>query len=266
MSAEKKAVVEGMVKLEFEDNLAIITIDNPPVNALNPEVMQGLERILDQLTNLTEIRGAIITGAGDKAFVAGADINQFIDLDEIGGQELVLKGHKILDKIDQLKIPVICAINGFALGGGCEIALACDIRVAGANAKFGLPEVGLGIIPGYGGTQRLARLVGPGKAKLLIFTGEIITAEEACRIGLVEKLVKAGEALECAKSLAQKIITKGPAAIAKAKQAIGQGVEMTLHEGLNLEAKLFSELCTTEDKKEGVFAFLEKRTPNFNGR
>lgn len=267
MSSEKKGINDSTVKLEIEDRVAIITIDNPPVNSLTSEVMQNLEKVIDQLNNLKEIRVAIITGAGDKAFVAGADIKQFLDIDELGGQELVIKGHRIINKIRLLTIPVICAINGFALGGGCELALACDIRVAGVNAKFGLPEVGLGIIPGYGGTQRLARLIGSGKAKELILTGELISAEEAFSMGMVEKVISAGEtALDGAKVLAQKIMTKGPVAVAKAKQAIDIGLEGTLGEGLNLEAKLFSELCTTDDKNEGVLAFLEKRKPNFLGR
>lgn len=267
LSSEKQRIYNSLVKLEIEDKLAIITIDSPPVNALNEAVMHNLEMVLEQIAGLPELRVAILTGAGEKAFVAGADIKQFLDLTELGGQELVSKGQRIFDKIGQLTIPVICAINGFALGGGCELALACDIRVAEVNANFGLPEVGLGIIPGYGGTQRLARLIGSGKAKELIFTGELILAEEAFRLGMVEKLVSEGEtALEGAKVLAHKIMSKGPVAVTKAKKAIDMGVESSLCEGLNLEAKLFGELCTTEDKNEGALAFLEKRTPNFLGR
>lgn len=266
MDAVNKVVKGSPVKLELEGELAIITIDNPPVNALNAEIMEELDRVFDQLADLNEIRAAVITGAGDKAFVAGADIRQFPGLDEASGRELALTGQAVLDKIGRLNLPVICAINGFALGGGCELALACDIRVASVNAKLGLPEVSLGVIPGYGGTQRMARLIGGGKAKELIFSGDYISAEEACRNGLVEKLVPVGEALPEAKAFARKITGRAPLAVAKAKQAINQGLQMTLRAGQDLEARLFAELCTTGDKHEGVLAFMEKRLPKFKGR
>ncbi|MEX2460986.1 MAG: enoyl-CoA hydratase-related protein [Paenibacillaceae bacterium] len=256
----------GLVHVVLEDSLAVITLNHPPVNALNTEVLEELNSILDGLSQKTEIRVAVITGAGEKVFVAGADIKQFPDLDEASGKALSLHGQGIFNKISQLNIPVICAVNGFALGGGCELALACDIRVAAMNAKFGLPEVGLGIIPGYGGTQRLARLVGAGKAKELIFSGEAISAEEAYRLGLVEKLVPVGEALQTAKDLARTISSKGPIAVQNAKKAIDLGLGMSLPEGMQLEASLFGGLCATEDKNEGVKAFFEKRSANFQGK
>jgi len=257
---------KGLVNFEVEGSLAIVTINNPPVNALNAEVMEELNGTLDRLAEKRECRVVIITGAGEKAFVAGADIRQFPELDEITGKSMVLYGQAIFNRISQMNIPVICAVNGYVLGGGCELALACDIRIAAMNAKFGFPEVGLGIIPGYGGTQRLARLVGSGKAKEMIFSGETLSAEEAYRIGMAEKLVPVGEALQAAKDLAKKIMSQGPMAVEKAKQAIDLGLDMGLQKGLQLEADLFGQLCTTEDKNEGAKAFLEKRSPNFEGK
>lgn len=261
--SEKVIEEKQFFQVEVEDSLAILTIDHPPVNTLNPEILDQLDEIFNQLAQNPDIRVAILTGQGEKAFVAGADIKQFPELDEKAGKALAAHGQEILNKISQLPFPVICAINGFALGAGCELSLACDIRIASKNAKFGLPEVGLGIIPGYGGTQRLAKLVGIGKAKELIFSGELISAEEAYRIGLVERLVPVGESLNSAKELANQIAKKGPIAVQKAKQAIEQGSSMSIQEGLKLEAMLFSQLCETEDKNEGARAFLEKRTPNF---
>lgn len=266
MPLGNKSVKNDSVRLELDGDLAVITIDNPPVNALNSEVMSLLNEMIDELNGLEKVRAVILTGAGEKAFVAGADIKQFTELDEGSGKELSLHGQSNFNKIDKLNIPVICAVNGFALGGGCELALACDIRIAAMNAKFGLPEVSLGIIPGYGGTQRLARLIGPGRAKKLILSGEQISAEEAYQMGLVEKVVQNGEALQSAKELARKISRNAPLAVEKALQAIDLGIEMSLQEGLQLEADLFGELCTTEDKNEGANAFLEKRAPNFQGK
>lgn len=254
------------VKVEYEASVAVITIDRPPVNALNTPLLEQLKTVLDDLARKDDVRAVIVTGAGEKAFVAGADIKQFPELNEESGKALTLFGQGVIQQLSDLKAPVICAINGFALGGGCEVALACDIRIAAANAKLGLPEVTLGIIPGYGGTQRLARLVGEGKAKELIFSGEAISAEEAYRIGLVEQLVPAGEALQAAKALAGTIAMRGPVAVQKAKISITQGLGMTLQDGLRMEASLFGELCETEDKNEGAKAFLEKRAPKFAGK
>ena len=254
------------VQVIVEEQIAILELNNPPVNALTSTVMAELIVALDQLEEMADLRAAIITGAGNKFFVAGADIKQFPSLTEATGKELITYGRMIFDRIADLKFPVLCAVNGLALGGGCELALACDIRIASANAKFGLPEVGLGIFPGYGGTQRLPRLVGLGKAKEIIFSGEPIKADEAYRIGLVDKLAPEGESLLVAKELAHKIIAKAPMAVSMAKKVMNQGVETSLHEGLELESEFFSKLCGTEDKNEGTQAFLEKRTPQFSGR
>lgn len=254
------------IHIQIEEQIAVIEINNPPVNALTADVLAELSIAIDELSGSNEVRAAIITGVGNKFFVAGADIKQFPSLDEAAGKQLVKYGRDIFDRLNRLDIPVICAVNGLALGGGCELALACDIRIAAPTAKFGLPEVGLGIIPGYGGTQRLPRLVGEGKAKEMIFSGEPVTAEEAYRIGLVEKLAGEGESVEVAKKLARTILTKGPIAIATAKRVINEGLETTLQEGLELESDGFGQLCKTEDKNEGALAFLEKRTPQFTGK
>ncbi|MBF7082856.1 enoyl-CoA hydratase/isomerase family protein [Desulfallas sp. Bu1-1] len=254
------------VKITRENNTAVITIDNPPVNALSHQIIDELDRILDELVGETDVRSVIITGAGEKAFVAGADIRQFPYLTKEKGYDLARTGQLVFNKIEALNVPVIAAINGFCLGGGCELAMACDIRIAGENAKLGQPEVNLGIIPGYGGTQRLPRLVGAGKAKELIFTGEAIDAREAYRIGLVDILVPPGEALKRALALCAKIQEKGPLAISAAKKAVNRGLDQTLDDGLELEAVLFKELCATEDQKEGARAFLAKEKPRFQGK
>lgn len=255
-----------LVKFDHERATAIITICNPPVNALNSQVIDELEQILDELAGRSDIRAVIITGAGEKAFIAGADIQQFPHLTPVQGYELARKGQRVFDKIEALQLPVIAAINGFALGGGCELAMACDIRISGENAKLGQPEVNLGIIPGYGGTQRLPRLVGSGKAKELIFTGDAIDGREAYRIGLVDILVPSGEVLTHALSLSAKMQGKGPLAVTAAKKAINQGLDQTLTDGLELEAILFKNLCATEDQKEGARAFLAKQKPQFQGK
>lgn len=255
-----------LVAWQIEDGVAVITINHPPVNALNRRVMQELDQCLDEIAADPNARALIVTGAGEKAFVAGADISEFPSLTGEVGEKMSAAGQAVLDKLEALAIPTIAAINGFALGGGCELALACDIRVAAENARLGQPEVNLGVIPGYGGTQRLARVVGPGKAKELIFTGEHITAAEAYRIGLVDRLVPVGQALAEAKNLAQTILKKGPLAIRAAKKAINQGLDLPLKEGLKVEARLFGELCNSEDQKEGAKAFLEKRPAQFKGK
>lgn len=251
-----------LVKLSIENRTAVITIDNPPVNALSRQVIDELDQVLEELPK-TDALVVIITGAGEKAFVAGADIQQFPHLTPETGYDMVRTGQIVYDKIEALELPVIAAINGFTLGGGCELAMACDIRIAGENAKLGQPEVNLGIIPGYGGTQRLPRLVGAGKAKELIFTGDAIDAREAYRIGLVDILVPPGEALSRALTLSAKIQEKGPLAVRAAKKAVNQGLDQTLAGGLELEATLFKGLCATEDQKEGARAFLAKQKPQF---
>ena len=255
-----------LVEVTREERLAVVTINHPPVNALNKQVMDELERVFQELAEDDSVGAVIVTGAGEKAFVAGADISEFPTLSSANGEKLSRRGQQIFQLIAGFPAPVIAAVNGFALGGGLELALACDIRVVAENAKVGLPEVTLGIFPGYGGTQRLPRFIAQGKAKELIFTGEMIDAAEAYRIGIADHLAAPGEALARAKELAGKILKRGPVAVKLAKQAINQGLEQTLEEGLKTEAYLFGKLCDTEDQKEGARAFLEKRKPEFKGR
>ncbi len=261
MGEEKK-----YIDLETQGRVAVLTINNPPVNPLSKAVLADLEKNIDALSARDDIWALVITGAGEKAFVAGADIRQFPDLDQEEGFKMASWGQMIFDKIAALKMPVIAAINGVALGGGCELALACDIRVGAENAKLGQPEVNLGIMPGYGGTQRLPRIVGLGKAKELIFTGETINAQEAYRIGLIDRLVPQGEALAEAIKLAQVITTKsGPLGVRLAKEAIDKGWSLPLREGQDVEGQLFGELMETADKNEGANAFLGKRAAVFLG-
>lgn len=254
-----------MSKAAYEQvhNIAVITIDSPPVNALNQEVLNQLQLIVEEISE--EIHVVIIKGAGVKAFVAGADIKEFPGLTPETGEELCLRGQSIFNAIENLKQPVIAAIDGFTLGGGLELALACDIRIATAKSTFGLPEVKLGIIPGYGGTQRLPRLIGTGKALKMILTGETLSAEEAYQIGLVEEVTEI-DSYSKALELAKIISSRGPIAIQKAKKAVYEGIEVSLSDGLKYEAQCFGDLCATFDKDEGVRAFLQKRTPVFKGR
>lgn len=262
MSEQKK-----FIELEIRERIAILTINNPPVNPLSKAVMAELEETVDSLAARDDIWTLVVTGAGDKAFVAGADIRQFPALDGEEGAKMAKWGQQIFDKLAGLKMPVIAAVNGVALGGGCELALACDIRVASENAKFGQPEVNLGIMPGYGGSQRLPRLVGIGKAKELIFSGEVISAQEAYRIGLADRLVPTGEALAEALKLAQVITTKSaPIGVRLSKEAIDRGWSLPLNEGQEVEASLFGETMASQDKNEGANAFLEKRPAAFQGK
>ncbi|MDW7740547.1 MAG: enoyl-CoA hydratase-related protein [Bacillota bacterium] len=253
------------IQLEREDRLAVVTINRPPVNALNQSVLNELEAVFDDLAKDENVGAVIITGAGEKAFVAGADITEFPSLNSANGEKLSRRGQAVFQKIADFPAPVIAAVNGFALGGGMELALACDIRVVAENAKVGLPEVTLGIFPGYAGTQRLPRTISPGKAKELIFTGAMIDGAEAYRIGLADHLTPEGESLNKARELAAKILKVGPIAVRLAKQAVNEGLDKTLGEGQELEAALFARLCDTEDQKEGARAFLEKRPPEFKG-
>ena len=208
----------------------------------------------------------ILTGAGEKAFIAGADINELAQQTPVNGREFTLYGQEIIHRLETLGKPAIAAINGFALGGGCELALACTLRIASRNAKLGQPEVKLGIIPGYGGSQRLPRLCGKGVAHELILTGEMISAEEALRVGLVNRVVEPGELLATAEAIAKKIIANAPLAVKYALEAVEHGMEMPQEEGLYLEATLFGLCCATQDMREGTRAFLEKRPPKFEGR
>jgi len=255
-----------LVQVDREDRLAVVTINRPPVNALNQEVLDELEKAFDRLSEDNMVGVVIITGGGEKAFVAGADIGEFPKLNRENGEKLSRRGQLVFQKVADFPAPVIAAVNGFALGGGLELALACDIRVVADNAKVGLPEVTLGIFPGYGGTQRLPRLISAGKAKELIFTGEMIGAEEAYRIGIADHHTAAGEALDRAKEIAGKILKAGPIGVRMAKEAVNKGLDQSLEEGQKKEASYFGDLCDTEDQKEGALAFLEKRKPQFKGK
>ncbi|OLO27653.1 enoyl-CoA hydratase [Alkalihalophilus pseudofirmus] len=248
------------VKYEVENQIGLITIDSPPVNALETQVLEELAEIVNNISE--DVNVVIITGAGNKAFVAGADIKDFPNLTKETGIELVKKGQQIFQQIEDLDQPVIAAVDGFALGGGLELALACDFRIATKRSQFGLPEVKLGVIPGYGGTQRLPRLIGSGKAKQLIFSGEFLSAEEALNVGIVEEVTE-GSALEAAQKWAEKIAQRGPLAVRAAKKAVNEGLNQTLEEGLNTEATYFGSIAETEDMNEGVAAFFEKREPKF---
>lgn len=251
------------ILLNKDENIGILTINRPKaLNALNSEVLDELNKAIDQVIKDDNIHILIITGEG-KAFVAGADIGQMKDMDVFEAREFAKKGLSIFRKIELMEKPVIAAVNGYALGGGCELAMACDIRIASDKAKFGQPEVGLGITPGFGGTQRLARIVGIPKAKELIFTGETINAEEALRIGLVNKVVAAESLMEEALTMARKIASKGQLAVRYSKVAINRGIETDIETGLAMERELFGLCFATEDQKEGMGAFLEKRSPNF---
>jgi len=255
------------ILLEKKNSIAYVTVNRSKVlNALNMATMEELRSAFTDIKNDAAIRVAILTGSGEKAFIAGADINELAKHDAVSGKEYTHRGQSVLDLIENLGKPVIACINGFALGGGCEIAMACTMRLATTNAKLGQPEVKLGIIPGYGGTQRLPRLVGKGIAMQLVLAGEMITAEEAHRIGLVNEVTAPGELIPRAEAIAQKIIANAPLAIQYAMEAVNRGLDLTLVDGLFLEATLFGVCCATEDKKEGTTAFLEKRPAQFKGK
>jgi enoyl-CoA hydratase len=255
------------ILLEKKNAIAYVTLNRPKVlNALNMATMEELRAAFHDIKNDSAIRVVIFTGAGEKAFIAGADIAELAKHDAVSGKEYTHRGQSVLNLIENLGKPVIACINGFALGGGCEIALACTMRLASENAKLGQPEVKLGIIPGYGGTQRLPRLVGKGIAMQMVLAGEMITAQEAHRIGLVNEVTGAAELIPRAEAIAAKIIANAPLAVQYAMEAVNKGMEMTLSEGLYLEAVLFGVACATEDKKEGTTAFLEKRAAQFKGK
>ena len=255
------------VKVEVRDSIAIITIDRPKVlNALNAQTVAEIGEAFEQVRNDDAVRAVILTGGGEKAFVAGADINELATMNPITGKETAERGQRVFTAIERFPKPVIAAVNGFALGGGCELALACHIRIASDKAQLGLPEVTLGIIPGYGGTQRMARLLGKGKALELICTGDRIPADEAERIGLVNKVVPADQLMASAEEMARKMASRGPVAIRAAIEAVTIGSDMPQDAGLVLEATLFGLLASTSDMKEGMGAFLEKRQAKFTGK
>jgi enoyl-CoA hydratase len=252
---------------EKKDAIARITFNRPKVlNALNRKTVEELREALIDARDDAVVRVLILTGAGEKSFVAGADIGELAQRTPVDGKDFSLFGQSVFHLLETMGKPSICAINGFALGGGCELALCCTIRIASKTAKLGQPEVKLGILPGYGGSQRLARLCGKGVAHELCLTGEMITAEEALRIGLVNHTYEPGELLPAAETLARKIIANAPLAVKYTSEAIERGTEMPLEEGLFLEATLFGLCCATEDMREGTKAFLEKRSPQFRGK
>ena len=257
----------ALLNVDVSDRIATVTINRPDkLNALNDAVMGELGTAAHEITTRADIGGAIVTGAGPKAFVAGADIGELSTQGPFDGKARALRGQAVLRRLETCGKPVIAAVNGFALGGGCELALACHIRLAADNAKFGQPEVKLGIAPGYGGTQRLPRIVGKGVALELLLTGRMIDAAEALRIGLVNKVVPAAELLNEARQMMRTMLAMGPRAVALCLEAVDQGLDMTLDEGLNLEANHFGLLASTQDMREGMAAFLEKRDAKFTGR
>ena len=253
--------------LEKEEHLAIITINRPKaLNALNSETLKDLDTVLEDLENDSNIYCVILTGSGEKSFVAGADISEMKDLSEEEGKEFGLLGNKVFRRLEKLDKPVIAAISGFALGGGCELAMACDIRIASEKAKFAQPETGLGITPGFGGTQRLSRLVGEGKAKELIYTCSMIKADEALRIGLVNKVVELENLMDEAKKMAKSIMANAPIAVKLCKDAINKGLQVDIDSAIEIEAIDFGKCFSTEDQKEGMNAFIERRDKNFSNK
>ncbi|HXE80164.1 MAG TPA: enoyl-CoA hydratase-related protein, partial [Vicinamibacterales bacterium] len=255
------------VRIERDEPIATITIDRPQArNALNQAAMDELRRAVLDLRRDDRIRAVIVTGAGDKAFVAGADIAELAELTPEAARVFAQRGQHVFDLIAHMGKPVIAAVNGFALGGGCELAMACTLRIAADTARFGQPEVNLGLIPGYGGTQRLARLVGQGRALELLLRGHAIDAQEAWRIGLVDRVVPASELVATAKAIATELASKPAAAVRGILDAVARGLEMPLADALAYEASLFALTAATEDMREGTRAFLEKRPPVFHGR
>lgn len=255
------------IKTELQGSLLIVTINRPEaLNAINNDVMTSLGEVAKEFYLNPQIGGVILTGEGEKAFVAGADIKELSALNQKQSFDLAQKGQKIFKSIEDSPKPVIALVNGFALGGGCELAMACHMRIATENAKFGQPEVNLGIIPGYGGTQRLTQLVGRGKALELLLTGDMISASDAKQLGLVNHVVTSKqEGFEMAKKILSKVISKGPIAVANTIKAVNAGFNFEM-DGYSAEAKYFAECSTTNDFKEGTSAFLEKRQPIFKGK
>jgi enoyl-CoA hydratase len=255
------------ILFERDGGVALITINRPKVlNALNTATIQEIHRALIACRDAESVRVVVLTGAGDKSFIAGADINELSVQTPVGGREHAMSGQRVLDTNEQLGKPVIAAINGFALGGGCELAMACTIRIAADTARLGQPEINLGLIPGYAGTQRLARLIGRGRALELLLTGDHVTAAEAHRLGLVNRVVPAAELMAEARKLAAALAAKAPVAARYILDAVNRGLEMPFAESQAYEATLFGLVSTTEDMREGTKAFLEKRKAEFKGR
>jgi enoyl-CoA hydratase len=261
------ALTLANVLYEKRDAIAYVTVNRPKVlNALNTPTWKDLRTAFEDARDDVKVRGVILTGAGNKAFIAGADIGELAKVTAFGAEQSSRFGQEVLDLIENLGKPVIAAINGFALGGGCETAMAFTIRIAVDSAKFGQPEVTLGLVPGGGGTQRLPRLVGKGRALQLILSGEMISAQEAYRIGLVNEIVPAADLVTRAEAILKRIAANAPIAVKFALEAANKGIETSQSEGLLLEASYFGLCAATEDKNEGTAAFLEKRVPRFNGR
>jgi enoyl-CoA hydratase len=254
------------ILLEKKGAAAIVSINRPKaLNALNLQTLQEMLHCLGELGRDEQTAVVILTGSGEKSFVAGADISHMQGLDVVEARKFGMLGHKVARALEELPQPIIAAINGFALGGGCELAICCDMRFASTNAKFGQPEVNLGVIPGFGGTQRLPRLIGKGLAAELLYSGDIIDAQEALRIGLVNKVFAQEELLEKCMELAEKIASRGPLAVKLCKEAVNNGMEMDLSRACQYEVDLFSICFSSVEQKEGMSAFLEKRSPKFKG-
>jgi enoyl-CoA hydratase len=255
------------LRLDLEAPVATLTIHRPDrLNALDRDAIVELGEALARIREAADVLGAVITGSGDRAFVAGADISELVSMEPFEGVELSRLGQRVFREMELSRKPIVAAVNGFALGGGCELALAAHLRIASTSARFGLPEVRLGIIPGYGGTVRLSRLVGKGRALELILTGEMIDAEEAHRIGLVNRVVSGESLLQEARELVERIVKNGPLALGLAIESVNRGMEMSVDDALALEAHLFGLLVSTADMREGMAAFLEKRSARFTGR
>ncbi len=255
------------VRVEWDADLAIVTVDRPEkLNALNAEVVRELGEVFSSLRDDDNVRGVILTGAGSKAFVAGADIGELATMDSVSGVRVSRDGQEVFRAIERFPKPVLAAVGGYALGGGCELALACHLRIASDRARFGLPEVSLGIIPGYGGTIRLARLIGLGRAIELTLTGDMVDAERAHEIGLVSSVVSSETLIDEAKTLIRRVTKNGPIAVRMALESIYRGLDTATAEALDFESSLFGLLASTEDMREGMEAFLEKRKADFKGR
>jgi enoyl-CoA hydratase/carnithine racemase len=267
MSSLASALKLENVVYDKKGPIGYVTLNRPKVmNALNKATINELQGVFEDARNDSAIRGVILTGAGEKAFAAGADIAEIANNTAVEAEEATRRGQALTDLIENLGKPVIAAVNGFALGGGCELAMACTIRIAAESAKFGQPEVRLGVMPGYGGTQRMPRLIGRGRALKLILSGEVIDASEAYRIGLVDELEPDTHVIERAETVLKKIMANAPLSVRYALEAVNKGLETSVAEGLLLEASLFAICASTDDKKEGTSAFLEKRSPNFRGK